>query len=535
MRLRCARHDAQSRAMSLATTFLATHVRGLLVVYALAALGLCAGLIASAASARRLLSVPIMAIPVAAVGAAAWLLARTVLKWPVDLGSDPMTPIALLAGGLGAIAGIRPPRSARPDAVRRGTRIARAKRRWRWIAAADSLELAGQTVPAGDEAKHFKIIGTTGTGKTTAIRGLLGAALARGDSAVIADPDGAYLDAFHDSARGDLILSPFDTRSCRWDLLAELSTAADADHLARALIADQPGEDRTWRSYARVLTAAVLRQAYRAGIRDLASLHHLLMHAPAEELEPLLQTTPAAAYLSPDNARFFASVRAIASTQLAALDYLEQPVGGAPLAIRAWIRDRLAGRSSVLFLPYRASQLAVLRTILSTWVRLAIFETMDVGTGERPIWFVVDELDALGAIDGLKDALARLRKYGGRCVLGFQSMAQVTGTYGAHDAQTIIENCGTTLVLRCSSSGQEGTAQFASKLIGDREVMREQVTRSRRGPAGGGPPQRSVVVQQVTERAVLAAQIEQLPDLAGYLKFASAAEWRQVEVRSLRP
>jgi type IV secretory pathway TraG/TraD family ATPase VirD4 len=36
---------------------------------------------------------------------------------------------------------------------------------------------------------------------------------------------------------------------------------------------------------------------------------------------------------------------------------------------------------------------------------------------QRP-WFVIDELDALGAIDGLKDA--RVRKFGGRCVLGFQ-------------------------------------------------------------------------------------------------------------------
>ena len=33
---------------------------------------------------------------------------------------------------------------------------------------------------------------------------------------------------------------------------------------------------------------------------------------------------------------------------------------------------------------------------------------------DQRLWFVVDELDALGAIDGLKDALARLRKFGGR-------------------------------------------------------------------------------------------------------------------------
>jgi Type IV secretion-system coupling protein DNA-binding domain len=50
------------------------------------------------------------------------------------------------------------------------------------------------------------------------------------------------------------------------------------------------------------------------------------------------------------------------------------------------------------------------------------------GEGDQRLWFVVDELDALGAIDGLKDALARLRKFGGRTIIGFQSIAQVSGT-----------------------------------------------------------------------------------------------------------
>ena len=42
------------------------------------------------------------------------------------------------------------------------------------------------------------MIGTTGTGKSTAIRELLEGALARGDRAVIADPDGGYLARFYD-------------------------------------------------------------------------------------------------------------------------------------------------------------------------------------------------------------------------------------------------------------------------------------------------------------------------------------------------
>ena len=57
----------------------------------------------------------------------------------------------------------------------------------------------GYPCPLADETKHFKFIGTTGTGKSTAIRELLAAALARGDRAVIADPDGGYLRRFYDA------------------------------------------------------------------------------------------------------------------------------------------------------------------------------------------------------------------------------------------------------------------------------------------------------------------------------------------------
>src|SRR5204862_8026184 len=100
-------------------------------------------------------------------------------------------------------------------------------------------------------------------------------------------------------------------------------------------------------------------------------------------------------------------------------------------------------------MPYRAGQIAALRPSISAWMRLASFEAMNREEGgEQRLWCVIDERDALGQIDGLKDALARLRKVGGRCVLGFQSIAQVSSAYGSGEAQTIVENCGNTLVLR---------------------------------------------------------------------------------------
>jgi hypothetical protein len=110
-------------------------------------------------------------------------------------------------------------------------------------------------------------------------------------------------------------------------------------------------------------------------------------------------------------------------------------------------------------------------------------------------------------------------------------IAQVSSTYGAGEAQTLVENCGNTLILRCSGSEHGGTSQFASRLIGEREVVRRHTSRARdRGWLLARAARRSTSVseQQVTEAAVLPAELEQLPDLTGYLKTASAPFWLRV-------
>ena len=111
-------------------------------------------------------------------------------------------------------------------------------------------------------------------------------------------------------------------------------------------------------------------------------------------------------------------------------------------------------------------------------------------------------------------------------------IAQVSTTYGAGEAQTIVENCGTTLILRCSGSEHGGTSQFAARLIGEREVIRRQTSRGRERASWLGAPSArrssSVSEQHVTESAVLASELEQLPDLTGYLKVASSPAWLRV-------
>ena len=386
-----------------------------------------------------------------------------------------------------------------------------------------TLTLAGVAIAPLDETKHFKIMGATGAGKSTAIAELLGGALARGDRAVIADPDGAYARRFFNVERGDVLLNPFESAGRRWDLFAEIDAPYDIEQLALALIPDHPGADRSWRAYARTLFGAVTSQARAAGVKDVAELYDLLVVADAGELKLLVGGTPAQPFFDEHNARMLDSIRSVASSAVGALQYVARQ-SAEPLSVRQWVRHG----EGVLFIPYRAGQIAALRSSISAWMRLAIFERMSGAEGAAPLWFVADELDALGPIDGLKDALARLRKFGGRCVLGFQSIGQVSSTYGAGDAQTVVENCGNSLILRCSASEHGGTARFASRLIGEREIIRTVRSRAHRP----GELLHAITESEHwrVEPAVMDAQIERLADLDGFLKLASEPDWLRVRL-----
>jgi type IV secretory pathway TraG/TraD family ATPase VirD4 len=421
-------------------------------------------------------------------------------------------------------------RGRRQEIHRRGTLIEQSHGRRR--SCTYKITLAGAGVTLSDEVKHFKLIGTTGTGKSTAIRELLETALQRGDRAVISDPDGGYQARFHRRFRGDVVLNPFESDSVQWNPFAEVRNSYDIEQLSSALIpaSDDPST-REWRAYARTFFVAVLRRCHVQGDCDLGELWRLLATATTDELRAVVAGSSAQPFLEVDNARMFGSIRSVLLSAIAALEYIKAQ-RKRPFSVREWVRR---GRG-VLFIPYQADQIAALRSMIATWMRLAIVEALSQRENvDQRLWFVVDELDALGPIDGLKDALTRLRKFGGRCVLGFQSVAQVSTTYGAGEAQTLVENCGNTLIFRCSGSENGGTSQFAARLIGEREIVRRQLSHGRDREQGlsvrGGRRSLQVSEQHATELAVMPSELEQLPDLCGYLKLASSPSWRRVSLQ----
>ena len=362
------------------------------------------------------------------------------------------------------------PKAPRAGEVLRGARLSTADRwhkRTQRMQARDAgvVSLAGLAIDRADEPKHFLLMGTTGTGKSVAIRELLRGAEGRGDRAIIADPDGGFLSRFYDPARGDVILNPFDARSAAWDMMGEVGSDFAAEQLAASLVPSPGGTaDATWAARARTLLTAILRRGRATGI-DTAEVYRLFAVADRNELRSMLAGTAAEPFLAEGATRLFDSVRSSSGDAMSALEYAASASAGAPFSLTRWASDPNDRRW--VFLPYRADQIAALKALIGPWMRLAIFATMSRPEGDTaPTWFVADELDAIGNIEGLDDALQRIRKFGGRCVLGFQTIGKVRALYGDGAAAALVENCSTRLILRCAGGDTASTARFASSLIG---------------------------------------------------------------------
>lgn len=384
-----------------------------------------------------------------------------------------------------------------------------------------AVTLAGVPLTAEDETMHVAVIGATGSGKSTALRALMADAVRRGDRQVVADPEGAAMSAFF--RPDDVILNSFDRRCARWDLLSEIEQPSDHAFIAQSLLPHLgAGDHDQWITYAQQLLAALIETWVGYGSGTTSQFIAMLGTATVDELKERCAGTPAARYFEKGGERMLASILGTLAPAIGHLKHMTR-IEGKPFSIRQWVREE---RGS-LWMPYAANQVAALRGLVSCWMNIAILETLSLPPArDRRIWFQVDELDALGRIEGLKDAQARLRKFGGCVAIGFQSFAQVKAVYG-EGAQTIIENCGNLLLLRAGASDGGGTAKLASDLIGDREVERDDVSRSR---TRGRFTSRSMSMQtkRSIEDAALASEIMQLGNREGYCKRATSPHWSKV-------
>jgi hypothetical protein len=454
-----------------------------------------------------------------------WRAADAVVTWSIPIGIGGAVLLTVLVTLLRS--GISP--SGRADKHLRGARVVSLNVLRATTAtdrAREFLRARGKTKPAVRIAAlalpesllpyHMLIAGTTGVGKSQLIRSLLRAIRARGERAIVADVGGDLLATL--VAPNDLLLNPLDARSRPWSPFAEMRGASDADRIAQIIIPDAEGDAGEWHKYSQSLLGAVLERLYQQGAATNEQLLHYLTVAKSEKIEPLIAGLPAQTLFDTGAAKMLSSVRGIIGSYLPSYRYLPGAAGVSAFSISRWIETE---SSSWMWLPYRDRDASALRPLLGAWIGEAISAVQSLPPSDaRRIWFVLDECASLGRIHGLTDALTKGRKYGLCAVIGIQDISQLRALYGREPAATLLSCLRSTVVF---NTPDPETADYLSRRLGEAEIVREAESRGERGS--------NVSEQRTTQRVVLASELQNLPNLAAYLKLAGDYPMARVQIR----
>ena len=385
-------------------------------------------------------------------------------------------------------------------------------------AGAHALAIGKVPIPAKLETRHMAMIGTTGSGKTTALRQLLDGIEARGEAALVYDTSGEFIAHYYRPARGDVILNPFDARCAYWSPFAEIAHPADAARIAQQFITETGRDDNdVWLETARILVANMIAKLWQEANGTLPALLAAFQVRTKDDLKTWLENTSSARTFAEDADRATGSVLFMLAKAANLIQFLRvDGNGGTPFAFRDFIHglDKHAGAKPWIFVPRKEDYFEASKPLLACWLECAASAVLGLPPSpDRRIWFVLDELADLPRVDNLARLLPEGRKFGAAVVLTFQALGQMRHRYGPQIAESMLGCCNTKLFLQTIDSE---TRQWASQTIGDCEVEIQTMTDAL---ADGDDEARTTLGRMRKVRpAVLESELR-LPKHQGYLLF----------------
>ena len=335
-----------------------------------------------------------------------------------------------------------------------------------------SLRIATVGIPPWLECRHFSIVGTTGSGKTTVLRQMLDMVEARGEPALVYDTSGEFVSQYYRPERGDVILNPFDARSAYWSPFLEIAHPADADRIARQLVSETgERDDDVWLETSRILVANVLRVLNAEGKTSLPDLLDALQAKTKEEMKVWLAGTSSARTFEDDADRATGSVLFMLAKASNLLQFLwREPGDTGSFSFREFIAglDQHKGPRPWIFVPRKEDYFEAMKPLLACWLECAASATLGLEpSSSRRMWFFLDELADLPRVENLTRLLPEGRKFGASVTLTFQAIGQMHRRYGRDSAEAVLGCCNTKLYLQIID---RETREWASRNIGDVEV-----------------------------------------------------------------
>jgi type IV secretory pathway TraG/TraD family ATPase VirD4 len=359
-------------------------------------------------------------------------------------------------------------------------------------------------IPRRKEAQHFQIMGDTGVGKSQLIMQILRQIRDRKESAIIYDPACEYIQRFFDKDRGDIILNPLDDRCPYWGPAQEMESNVEADAIAASLyqrktdVIDEFFHDTPAQIFAHLL--------------KLGPTPHQLAAWMASDTELLnrVQGTEMAFYIDrkagPQRAGVLSSLGLVAK----GLRLLPEKDENRPLwTARTWAKTR----QGWIFITSHTEVRDALRPLQSLWIDLLVMRLLTAPQpGQRPVWFVIDELASLQKLPQLHTAITESRKSRNPLVLGFQGKAQLEVTYG-HLAEVMLSQPATKIFMK---TAEPKAAEWISEAIGKVEIERLKETKFDGSRSG-----KNFTVERQIEPLVMGSEISGLDDRHAYLKLGN--------------
>jgi type IV secretory pathway TraG/TraD family ATPase VirD4 len=359
-------------------------------------------------------------------------------------------------------------------------------------------------IPLRKEAQHIQIMGDTGVGKTQLIMQILRQIRDRKDSAIVYDPACEYIQRFFEKERGDIVLNPLDDRCPYWGPAQEMASNAEADAIAASLyqrktdVIDEFFHDTPAQIFAHLLKLGPTPHQLAAW---MASDAELLKRVQGNEMAFYIDKKA-----GPQRAGVLSSLTLVAkSFRLLPEKDENRPVWNA----RTWAKKR----QGWIFITSRPAERDTLRPLHSLWIDLLVMRLLTAPQpGQRPVWFVIDELASLQKLPQLHTAITENRKSKNPLVLGFQGKAQLEVTYG-HLAEVMLSQPATKIFMK---TAEPKAAEWISEAIGKVEIERLKETKFDGTRSG-----KNFTMERQIEPLVMGSEISGLDDRHAYLKLGN--------------
>ncbi len=360
--------------------------------------------------------------------------------------------------------------------------------------------------------RHVALTGDTGAGKTTFLKHYLEHARKAGEQAIILDVNGELYAEL--GRKDDVILSLFDTRTGYWDLYKEMEHISPFE-IATFMVSEDTGSAFWWKS-GRVVANEIL-EINQSTVElwdwvrrknSLKDIEGLAAKVIGEKGTPQQSGVIASTILELNFLRYLNF-----HPYWSAMVSQEQPPVD-PFSVFEWTQNKQDKRW--VFISISDTDKTISKILMKLLFNIAMQGIMSRNPDDptnTPINVVIDEINTVGVLELLPNAIERLRKYAGKMLLGYQSNHQIYAMYGEQKGRAITSLLGSKAVFRTKDQKE---AREMSDILGRQEYIKNATTESY--GIHSMSDRGSLSQRESIKNVVLDTELQNLPDGHFYLK-----------------